>query len=54
MSADALISDGQDRAFDSHRLSNLSWNTCICLVIRSFHCFKIGSYKFLAEGSSVY
>ena len=23
-------------------------------VIRSFHCFKIGSYKFLAEGSSVY
>ena len=23
-------------------------------VIRSFHCFKIGSYKFLAEGGSVY
>ena len=23
-------------------------------VIRSFHCFKIGSYKFLAEGCSVY
>ena len=23
-------------------------------VIRSFHCFKIGSYKFLAEGDSVY
>ena len=27
--ADALISDGQDRAFDPHRLSDLSWNTCI-------------------------
>ena len=26
----ALISDGQDRAFDPHRLSDLSWNTCIC------------------------
>ena len=24
------------------------------MVIRSFHCFKIGSYKFLAEGGSVY
>ena len=23
-------------------------------VIRSFHCFKIGSYKFLAEGCSEY
>ena len=23
-------------------------------VICSFHCFKIGSYKFLAEGYSVY
>ena len=23
-------------------------------VIHSFHCFKIGSYKFLAEGCSVY
>ena len=24
------------------------------MVIRSFHCFKNGSYKFLAEGGSVY
>ena len=23
-------------------------------VIRSFHCFKIGSYNFLAEGGSMY
>ena len=53
--ADILISDGQDRAFDPHRSWAIYHETHVfATVIRSFHCFKIGSYKFLAEGCSVY
>ena len=55
LEADTLISDDLDRAFDPHRLLLfIMKHMYFATVIRFFHCIKIGSYKFLAEGCSVY
>ena len=44
-----------DLILDPNRLCDLLVNTHVfAMVIRSFCCFKIGSYKFLTEGCSVY
>ena len=41
---------GNRTRFDPH----LTWNTyAFATVIRFFHCFKIGNYKFLEEEGSV-
>ena len=55
LEADTLVSDGLDREFRSPQIVAIYHETQVFgMVIRSFHCFKIGSYKFLAEGCSVY